>query len=190
MPSGQRRRPAAATPQLRQQQQAEQQQLRASHVGDIAQWRATTASLNAALGSRARGDVAGRYAHQWAILMANRDAPDFLAKVAVLRAEEAGAVGVRIAELSPLLHAQRTASRRLLSDRHRRQRQAVRSKWQTLMAPSELGPADAADRWETGIKTAWRRVLFHAAANRLTRGPGIRLVYRRKPVPPGVTPVQ
>lgn len=119
--------------------------------------------------------------------MANREHPDFMAKVAALKAEEDTAVGVRLAELSPIVHAQRTASRRLLSDKHRRQRAALRSKWHALSAHARLDadPLAAADRWEVSIRQQWRRVLFHAAAHRLTRQPGIRLAFKRPPPAPG-----
>lgn len=159
--------------------------LRATHLAEIAQWKATSATLGGALTQRARADVASRFGYQWAILMANRDAPDFLAKVAVLKAEEDAAIGARVAELAPTLQAQRTASRRLLSDKHRRQRMALRSKWAVMPAAAHQPPEplDATDRFEHTIARAWRRVLFHAAAHRLTRPAGVRLVFKRKPAP-------
>ena len=148
-------------------------------LSEIAQWKATTASMHAGVAALARADVALRFGHQWARLMANRADPDFLAKVAALKAEEEGAVAVRLGELMPVVNAQRTASRRLLSDRHRQQRLGLRRKWQTILrVPVSI---DATDRFEANVTRLWRRVLFHAAGQRLTRGPGIRLVFQRKP---------
>jgi hypothetical protein len=134
-----------------------------------------------AVQGRARADVAAKYGYQWALLLADRHAPDFLAKVATLQAEEAAALAARVAELMPTVNAQRMASRRMLSDRHRRERAALRHKWQALGTQHafEFGQ----DTFETGIKRQWRHVLFVSAGRRLTRRQGVRLVFRRQPAP-------
>lgn len=132
-----------------------------------------------AVQGRARADVSSKYGHQWALLLADRHAPDFMAKVAALQAEEAAALAARIAELMPTVNAQRMQSRRLLSDRHRHERTALRQKWQALGKPQALDFGQ--DAFEGDIKGQWRRVIFVSAGKRLTRRQGIRLVFRRQP---------
>ena len=134
--------------------------------------------MTTAVQGRARADVSTKYGYQWALLLANRHAPDFLAKVAALQAEEAAALTARTAELMPTVNAQRMASRRLLSDRHRRERTALSHKWQAL------GPQHAVrfgqDAFEVDIQRQWRQVIFVSAGKRLTRRQGLRLVFRRQ----------
>ncbi len=155
--------------------------MRARHLGDVGQWKATSASLHANITARARADVSAKFGYQWAILMANREAPDFLTKVAALHAEEAAAMAARVDELAPVVNAQRMASRRWLSDAHRRERDGLRLKWQSLLPREPM--TFPIDGFEATLTSQWRRVLFHAAARRLTRRAGIRLSFRRKPVP-------
>lgn len=131
---------------------------------------------------RARVDVSTKYGYQWALLLANRHAPDFLAKVAALQAEEAAALTARIAELMPTVNAQRMASRRMLSDRHRRERTALRHKWQTLGKQHVVGFGQ--DDFEIDIQRQWARVIFVSAGRKLTRRQGLRLVFRRQPATP------
>ncbi len=154
--------------------------MRARHLGEIAAAKATGAAMMTAVQGRARADVSAKYGYQWALLLADRQAPDFLARVAALQAEEAAALATRITELMPTVNAQRAASQRMLSDRHRRERTALRHKWQALGRQHAMSFGQ--DAFEADIKRQWRRVLFISAGRRLTRHPGIRLVFRRQPI--------
>jgi hypothetical protein len=158
--------------------------LRARHLGELAAAKATGAAMTTAVQGRARADVAAKYGYQWALLLADHHAPDFLARVAALQAEEAAALAARIAELMPTVNAQRMASQRLLADRHRRERAALRHKWQALGRQHAVSFGQ--DAFEADIKRQWARVIFVSAARRLTHRQGIRLVFRRQP---SATPV-
>lgn len=163
------------------QRAAETQALRARHLSEVAQWRSTGQQLNSSLAERARADVSTRTAHQWALLLANRADPDFLAKVAALQADEQAAIAARIAELQPTLTTQRVAVRRLLADKHARERMALQRKWK--MRTGRPGPILPIDGFNQTVKAAWMRLLFHSTARRLTRRNfGVRLRWRR-PMP-------
>ncbi len=153
--------------------------MRARHLGESAAAKATGAAMSTAVQGRARADVSAKYGYQWALLLADRHAPDFLARVATLQAEEAAALATRVAELMPTVNAQRAASQRMLSDRHRRERAGLRHKWQALGRQHAMNFGQ--DAFEVDIKRQWQRVIFVSAGKRLTRRPGIRLVFRRKP---------
>lgn len=163
------------------QRAAEQRQLRARHLSELAQAKATTAAMQTNIAARAKAETAARFGHQWALLMQRPDAPDFVAKVAALEAEQAAAMSARLEELSLIVRAQRTASRTWLTDRQRRERAALRMKWQGR-GPGKLAPF-AVDDWEAEIVRGWTRMLFHQSAKRLTRRAGVRLVVKRKPAP-------
>lgn len=166
---------------LLRERRTEQQALRANHLAEISRWRQTGKSLRGSLSARARADVQTRFAHQWAIVMANRDAPDFLARVAALHAEEAATVAARMRELTPAVNAERMAARRLLADKHKRERRQLRHKWSTRLGEARSAPAS--DAFAASIRAGWMRVIFHAAGRQLVRPAGIRLRFRRKAAP-------
>lgn len=187
-PAGQQRRsPETPKPRrhprssLHHQRNSERQQLRGRHIGETAAAKATGAAMATAVQGRARADVSAKYGYQWALLLADRHAPDFLARVASLQAEEAAALSARVAELMPTVNAQRAASQRMLADRHRRERAGLRHKWQALGRQHAMSFGQ--DAFEVDIKRQWQRVLFVSAGRRLTRRQGLRLVFRRQPVP-------
>lgn len=153
--------------------------MRARHLAEIAAAKTVGAAMATAVQGRARAEMSANYGYRWALVLADRHAPDFLAKVTALEAEEAAALGARIAELMPTVNAQRMQSRRLLSDKHRRERAALRHKWQGLGRRHALEFGQ--DAFEGDIKRLWQRVIFAAASRRLTRRQGIRLVFRRNP---------
>lgn len=115
----------------------------------------------------ARATITNRFAHRWALIMQQKEAPEFTAKVAALESEQSAALASHTAELVGVVRDQRRLSRAWLKARQRAERRRVAESFRVNRYQLPLGryPAFAS---ADAIRGNRRRQVFALAGRIVT----------------------